>query len=436
MAHYCFFDSISYLNRILSLSGYTLLSASVALLLQLILYYLVAHHVDAADLGYYFLVSTFIFIPAGIMDFGFVSSLIQKKEVTAADYTAVFRLHLQALLIYIPIGLLIVIALAIFYDKTKLITYFLWLIPFLILWSYITVQAGALKKAFNTQRFALIEIGGTVSMFAMTCGLLMVGWGVTALIAGQLAKVVAMGAGYASYQGKQSISSPFSSEMKKHHWDFGKYVIGEKVFGIGLSYVDIFLVHHFLGPHVLGIYELLKRLVMRPVVSAYVAIEQVTFPLLSKAAGLPAKFSEAFDGIMKFNYFFFFILPLIFIAPWILSFFPESYQLETSLFKWLVLLALAIIIHNPVDIVSYSLGRSKDYYNWVWKYGILQIIVMIFAVQLGIITLIQTTIVYNLIAYVISFWVLGMKESGLSLESWVRPVIIYVLIVSAIVWLW
>ena len=117
-----------------------------------------------------------------------------------------------------------------------------------------------------------------------------------------------------------------------------------------------------------------------------VAIEQVTFPLLSKAAGLPAKFSEAFDGIMKFNYFFFFILPLIFIAPWILSFFPESYQLETSLFKWLVLLALAIIIHNPVDIVSYSLGRSKDYYNWVWKYGILQIIVMIFAVQLGIIT--------------------------------------------------
>jgi len=436
LTHYCFFDSISYLTRILSLTSYTLFSAGIALLLQLILYHLVAHHIDATDLGHYFLVSAFIFIPAGIMDFGFVSSLIQQKDISGADYTAVFRLHLQALAIYIPIGILLVTALALYYDTSKLITYFLLLSPFLILCSYTTVQAAALKRALNTRRFALIEIGGTISMFAITCGLLMVGYGVTALIAGQLAKVLAMAVGFAFFHDRQSIISPITKALKNQHWDFGKYVIGEKVFGIGLSYVDIFLVHHFLGPHVLGIYELLKRLIMRPVVSGYVAIEQVTFPLLSKAAGFPTKFSETFNGMIKFNYLFFLILTLPFIAPWILSFFPESYQDQLDIFLWLILLALAIIIHNPVDIVSYSLGRTKSYYNWVWKYGLLQIFVMVIAVQYGIIALIQASIVYNFLVYVTSYWVLGMRDSGLSLFSWLQPVITYVFSVTIILYLW
>ena len=42
------------------------------------------------------------------MDFGFVSSVIQKKEVGAEDYSAVFRLHRLSLLVYIPIALILV----------------------------------------------------------------------------------------------------------------------------------------------------------------------------------------------------------------------------------------------------------------------------------------------------------------------------------------
>lgn len=370
------------------------------------------------------------------MDFGFVSSVIQKKEVGAEDYSAVFRLHRLSLLVYIPIALILVFFLSRIYDSPKLFVYFISLSPFLLAWIYVSVQAAAIKRVLNTKRFALIEVSGTIILFVTSSGLLYAGYGVMSLIAGQLAKALTMAVGYATYEGRQSISVAVSKEAKAYHWDFGKYIIGEKVVGIGLSYIDIFLVNHFLGPQVLGVYELLKRMIMRPVVAAYIAIEQVTFPLLSKAAGLADKFSDAFKGIIRFNYLFFLILPLVFISNFLLSFLPAPFQQEQDLFQWLILLALAIIIHNPVDIVSYSLGRTKAYYNWVWKYGVLQIIVLTLAAQYGIIALIQATIIFNLIVYVLSYWILKFKKAHLSLVTWLQPVIVYVVVTCMIILLW
>ncbi len=405
----------------------------IGLVLQLVLYYQVAHHIAASDLGYYFLASAFIFIPAGIMDFGFVSSVIQKKEVSDEDFAAVFRLHRLSLLVYIPIALIVVFLLSSLYEYPKLFAYFICLSPFLLAWIYISIQAVAIKRALNTKRFALIEVCGIIILFVTSIVLLYAGYGVMSLIAGQLVKALTMAVGYATYEGRQSISVPVSAEAKAYHWNFGKYIIGEKVFGIGLSYIDIFLVNHFLGPQVLGVYELLKRMIIRPVVAAYIAIEQVTFPLLSKAVGLTNKFSEAFKGIIRFNYLFFLILPLVFISNFLLSFLPATFQQEQDLFQWLILLALAIIIHNPVDIVSYSLGRTKAYYSWVWKYGIMQIIVLIFAVQYGIIVLIQATIIFNLIVYVLSYWILKFRETQVSFVTWIQPVMIYAVVACIII---
>lgn len=398
------------------------------MVLQLGLYFVIAHKIDPSDLGHYFLASTLIFIPIGILEFGFVSSIIQKNEINNDDYNAVFQLNLKSIFIYLSLGLLATILLAWYYETPHLWKYYMMLSPLLICTSYNSVQNAGLKRALLTKRFATIEIAGMLTVVAFTLVLLYAGYGIEAVIAGQVARGIVVMISLKVFGRQFRISRKKDTELTQYHWDYGKYIIGEKVMGIGLAQADVFLVHHFLGAHTLGIYDMMKRMILRPVVAAYSAMEHVTFPLLSRAVEKPKEYSRLFSSIIRTNYIFFLSFALIFIAEWVLSFFPVVYQEQIMLFRLLIILSVTIVILNPVDIIAYGLDLTKRYFNWVLLYGIVQLLAMAFSLALGLEQFIFTMIGFNILVYVLSYFVIARPKTEINLWQWVEPVVIFVLV--------
>ena len=397
-----------------------------SLLLQIVLYFIIAHKVEPTSLGHYFLISTLIFVPAGIMEYGFVSSLIHHEHPQKADYVSVFRINLKVTILYLPVGLLACLLMSWWYKVPVYIYYFLLLVPVLFFYAFNSVNSAGLRKELKIKQSAMIEFCGTLTLFLVTAGLLYAGWGVKALIAGQLARVMiicialAMTTGYIG-----NLKSTTDPDSRQGHWDYGKYVIGEKMVGIGLAHADVFLVNHFLGSATLGIYDLLKRMIFRPLVVAYTAMEQVTFPLLSAESKNSEKFRAVFVSMIKANYIFFVTLLGVFIVDWALLFLPEGYQDMERVVELLLVLGVSVMILNPVDIVAYSLDKTKAYYRWVLGYGVVQLVVMGVALKMGLVEFLMAMIGFNLLVYVLSYFVVVKKTSGISASDWLKPVMLF-----------
>ncbi len=418
---------MNYLAKIFSHSKWTLGSAVVTLLLQLVLYYFIANKVDAADLGHYFLVSALIFIPAGIMEFSFVSSLIHEAKPLKEDYGAVFRINIFVSITAALVGLCVSFLMASYYEAPELSIIYLWLLPILFLAAYTSVQNAGLKKNLEIRKFAIIELIGVVVTFIMTLLLLFFGFGIYALIIGQLVKYLSTTIILYSSVGYLSISDGSSPAVRAKHWNYGKYVLTEKSLGIGMSYLDTFLVHHFLGAQVLGIYDLLKRIIMRPLLSAYNAIEQVVFPMLSNAESRE-DFRKVFTSFIRGNNIYFVAVVGIFLSPYILRFFPLTFGDYVYELQLLILLALSILIFNPVDIVCYSLGITKKYSSWVLCYSLVQIIIAIFALQIGLAPFLMAMIFFNVVTYLLSYFVLIHKRTDIRFLEWSKYALVFIVL--------
>jgi len=344
------------------------LSALSGLALQLVLYFLIANKVDPESLGHYFLASALVFIPAGIIEYSFVSSLIHTEAPDDQDFSAVFRINLKMVALFILVGGLLAVALASYYSIPILINYYFYLAPLLILMAFTSVQNAGLKKELRMRTYATTELTSLVVSFIVTAAFLLAGYGVIAIILGQLAKYLVGSVLLSVYAGYIKLSVVPADDIRKNHWDYGQYILAEKTLGVGFSQMDTFLIHHFLGAEVLGIYDLLKRMVLRPLLTVYGAIEQVVFPLLCNTENTTS-YRAVFISFIRTNYIFLLTLIGLLLTNYLLQFFPESYQSYDYVFKLIILLAVSMMIFNPVDIVAYSLDKTKKYFYWILSYS-------------------------------------------------------------------
>ena len=416
------------ISKILSLSKWTLATAFITLVLQLVLYYYIARIVEPEQLGHYFLVAALIFIPAGILEYSFVSSLIHMEGAGPQDYKSVFDINTKLALLSAAVGLLIVGLMSLYYEKGDLLWYYVWLVPILFFISYSSVQNAGLKKQLLIRTFSEIELSAFIMYVIVTALLLYLGMGVIALICGQLAKAVAAAALLWWRTAYLQLSSKSSKEKTAQHWSYGKYIMGEKSLGIGMSYLDVFLIHHFLGAQVLGVYDLLKRMVLRPLISAYNALEQVVFPMLTTASAEPEAFRQVYISLVKLSGVFLLALLGLFFVESILSFFPESYADYDTVLRLIIVLAISIIIFNPVDIIAYSLDLTQKYFNWIIIYSVVQIVVMFISLGAGLEPFLYTMISFNLLVYLLSFFVLFKSRTVITFWDWAKPVLAFVLV--------
>lgn len=408
-------------------SKWTLSSALFNLLIQAMLYMMMALYIAPADLGHYFMASALVFIPLGIIEYSFTSSLIHTVEPGRLDYQAVLFINIKVGIVFLLVSGLVAYGLSVYYTSTSIGYYYIGLVPVLLLGLISSIQNAGLKKELRIRQLAGVAIGSSLLYAVVTAVLLVLGYGAGALVAGQVCKAIGMVILLVLTTQYLSLDFKGINAHKEKHQKYGQYIVAEKSFGIGLSYLDTFIVHHYLGAEVLGVYDLLKRFIMRPIMSSYQAIESVVFPILTKVKADLVAFQKTFDHLTWITLPFYGVVVLIFFSDRLLAFLPEVYQSYGQLLNLLIIYAAAHIVVNPIDIMAYALDKTRLFFLWTVGYSVVQVGLMVWGLSYGVETMVGAMVFSLLLFYVLSYFVL--MRGRVKLINWLYPVLGFLLLV-------
>ena len=392
---------------------------------QLIIYLLVGIYINPAELGQFFLASSLVFIPAAIIEYSFVHSLIHQAEPTEQDARAVLGINLTVSLIALTIGLIVCLLIQLLYQYEYILSHYLQLAIILILISYSSTQNALLKKRLRIKDYSLIDLASNTLYFLLSLSLLLSGHGIQALIIGLLVKQLSATVLLIYTQGVNSCRPVFSNLAWVKHVNYGKHVFKEKSFGLCLSYADIFLINHFLGAQVVGIYELLKRIILRPLLSGYNAIEQVAFSLLSNSRQKRTAYNREYRAFTKVSSLSFLLLVLVPWADRLISLVPTTYQELGQYLPLMILYATSLILMGPTDIVAYSLGATEPYYRLSIWHGLSVLIMMVIGITLGVEMLLIVMIIGNISALVLPYHLIVNIKTQVRLSNWYQPLLLW-----------
>ena len=187
---------------------------------------------------------------------------------------------------------------------------FLWvtllLSPLILLGAYNAVQIAGLKNEMNFQFLSVTDVCSNTIHFIVTITLAYMGMEYWALVIGLLLKYLTITSilqiGKKVYTG---IQINYRQYPWQKHYTFGKYVVMEKAFSGIVAYADVFIIGHFFGMGTLGIYDVLKKIIVRPCVMLYNSIEQIIYPILSRNKSEIAKYNDAYRNYMRIIIFTF-----------------------------------------------------------------------------------------------------------------------------------
>jgi len=406
-------------------SSWTLSAGLYKLAIQLLVFILIGRLIETESLGHYFLSASLIFLPLSISEYSFTSSIIFQKEITQIDRQAVYGLNLVFYLIAAIIGLVTCYFLSSYYNYPRMLEYFLFLSPIYILIAFNNVQLSQLRREEKFKTFSLLDIIGTTALAAATIVLLWRTFGVYAIVIGLYAKQLLIFIILLSKNDLREIVPHWSRKTTGKHWEYGRFILGEKSFGQLLGYADSFIVNHFFGAAMLGIYEIFKRIIYRPLLVAYESLEQVFFPLLNKKENekLEVKYKSFLRMTMLFVTCAF---AFIFLAHFVTSALGEEYSRQEPILFLLILCATSLIILGPVDIMAYSENMNRKFMNWSIVFGVVQLIGMVVSAYFHISIMLLFIAAANIISYFGFYFLFPFIRESIQLFQWSKPVIFWI----------
>ena len=140
--------------------------------------------------------------------------------------------------------------------------------------------------------------------------------------------------------------------------------------------------------------------------TSYQAIESVVFPMLTKVKKDPVALQSTFNSLTKISSLFFGVFALLFFSELLLSLLPDVYHSYNKLFRLIIIYTAAHIVVNPVDILAYTLDKTRPFFIWTVGFSVLQVGAMICGLHYGVEGLVIAMIGSLLLFYVISYFVL------------------------------
>lgn len=387
--------------------------------------------IDPSILGEYFLAVSFIFLPLAVIEYSFNNSIIYHDNILTQDSRAVYTLNLIAYALVFVIGLLLSFSLGIYYEYSDMVSHFVRLSPMLFLYAYSSVQMAKFRKALQFQSFAAVDIIGSIVLGIVTITLLLYGQGVMAIIYGLLARHFIIFLILITYDRAKGILPIWDKTYLSKHFDYGKYIISEKSIGQIIGYSDSFIINHFFGAHLLGVYEVLKRLVFRPILVAYESIEQVYFPVLNMDSEND-DLSEKYYAFIKLSMLCVFSFLLVILSDYLLPILGEQYEAYDYLLLFIVASITTLIISGPVDILAYSLNENRSLMIMTWVFGGLQLIAMIAAGFMNVYWVLGVACVFNILFYLFIRNYIEALGQKVSLKLWLRPVLVWLIVLTIV----
>lgn len=401
-------------------------SAVVTSGLQFLQLLLLARLLDKTDFGRFAAVSLFFQLCLQIQDCGINNAILHRQENDQKQLSALFWANL-ALGVFLGTALWAAGgAISIWYDDPILNSVtrkFALIMPFMGAAATFKVL---LQKQMDYRRIGTVEMVSSVVSFVTTLWLALAGFGLQSLVWGVMIRYLTEVLLYCTW--KPFLRPAFSFRLNdgRFYFRFGMIQVGERLVTLLTSQADTLLIGRLLGMDALGIYDVIKRLLVRPSSLLNSIVERAALPLYARLQHRQQLLKKIFlillERIATLHFFCYGML--VAMADYLLPLLLGEQWLEHS--KTFSLLAAFVFLHcllNPVDSLLVATGKVEQ---WLTA-NLLLLPVLALAVGLGCQAGLEGAILAQFVVFGLFLWVVYWKILGtiLVLEKWETAMLLW-----------
>lgn len=345
---------------------WTALQRYSTMIIQFISGIILARLLTPYDYGCIGMLTIFIVLAENLIDGGFGSALIQKKQPTQVDYSTIFFWNLGMAVMLFVVLYFSAPAIARFYNIPQLRDVLRVQGVILFFYAFNDVQRNQLRKILNFKVLSIVTI--TTSLIALTTTILMAyhGYGVWSLVT-QNILIAAIPAVVFWFYMKWRPTWTFSWESFRELFGFGFYMLLTLILSNFTRQVQGLLIGKVYTPSTMGYYSKANGTERLASQSISQVMTQVTYPLYAEVQDDMAAMTKMIKRLtVTIAYLTF---PLMFILllcakPIFVLLYSERWLPSVPYFQILCVSGLAFCLQSVNLQTISAIGKSKTMFKW------------------------------------------------------------------------
>ena len=253
-----------------------------------------------SDYGLIAMTGVFFAVSYALVDTGFTSALIRKKERTDIDYSTVYVTNVVLSFVLCLILCLCAPLIAEFYHEPQLLPIVCANAALLLVGSFIAVQGARLSIQLDFKTKSKISVISTVSTGIISIIFALLGFGVWSLILPNFFAVLIKGILYYFYQ-HWFPGFRFSWQSYKEFFSYGSKLMASSLLNAVYGNVYSLVIGKFYSASSLGYYTKGHGYATLPSATLSGVLNKVTFPVLSKVQDDDARLENAYRKTLSFD---------------------------------------------------------------------------------------------------------------------------------------
>ncbi len=337
------------------------------------------------DFGCVAMLMIFISLANTLIDGGFGSALIQKKEPTQTDYSTIFYWNLL-LSVILYIILFAGAPLVARYYRIELLTSVLRVQGIVLLFNALgVIQHNQLRKQLQFKKLAISYILSALLSLIIAIATALSGWGVWSLVAQQLS-LSALTSLFLNISTQWKPQRTFSVQSFKGLFKFGGFILLSNLFSSLSNEIHGLLVGRMFTPKLLGLFNQAYRLEGVAATSVSSILDQVTYPVLASLQDDKLRLQTALKKFFKIPAFVccpLMIFLIVAAKPIITCLYTEKWIECVPYFQILCLGGLGVCLQGPANNAITAVGKSDVFFRWTIIKRTLTIVLSIIGIYLG-----------------------------------------------------
>lgn len=353
------------------------------------------------EFGIIGMILVFTVISEAIVDGGFASALIQKRNPTQADYSTIFYWNLL-ISIFLYIGLYFAAPfIEQFYKMQGLKDVLRVLGIIIVINSFNIIQFTRLRKNLNFKSIAKVNISAVIISSTVAIILALNGYGVWSLVVKMICISIIQSL-WLWIAAKWSPSFIFSFHSFKELFGFGSFVLLSSILDRLYSNIQSLVIGRAFSPVELGYFTQARKLEHIPVKGLSTVVDQVTYPLYSNINDNKERVKNAVRKSLKsitYLNFPLMILLILVAEPLITILYSDKWIQSIPYFQILCVGGMVWTLNTTSVNIIKSMGRSDLFFFIQLLSKFLGICLMIFGLKYGILGFIWSVALSGYLIY-------------------------------------
>lgn len=333
-----------------------------------------------SDFGCIGMLAIFILVSQTIIDGGFGSALIQKKEPTQTDYSTIFYVNLLFAIVLYGVLFFSSPLIASFYRMPILNDALrVWGVVLLIN-SLVTIQNNRLRKTLAFKQIAIVNVSSYFIAAFIAVTMAIEGYGVWSLVFLQLIYSCLSVVFYGLYT-RWHPSLCFSFQSLRALFGFGSYILFSNILQEVCKNLQGLIIGRRFSSTEMGLYSQAKKLGDVVYYTLPNVLVQVMFPVYSKFQMETARLREMVRMNVRVISFITFPLMMLLIetaSPLVTFLYGDKWEASVPYFQLLCVGGLFVCLQNINYYAIAALGKSRVLFGWsFYKWGTLLVLLLV-----------------------------------------------------------